>query len=54
MVITGGSGGLATACIAASYKARACLFERGRLGGVAMHEGGVPTKALWCLVNNFM
>ncbi|SDP81361.1 FAD-dependent oxidoreductase [Ectopseudomonas guguanensis] len=51
VVIGGGSGGLATARIAASYKARVCLVERERLGGVAMHEGGVPTKALRRLVN---
>ena len=45
VVIGGGAGGLATARIAATYKARVCLVERERLGGVAMHEGGVPTKA---------
>lgn len=52
VVIGGGAGGLATARIAASYKARVCLVERERLGGVAMHEGGVPTKALRRLAND--
>ncbi|MDH2240847.1 FAD-dependent oxidoreductase [Stutzerimonas stutzeri] len=52
VVVGGGAGGLATARIAASYKARVCLVERERLGGVAMHEGGVPTKALRRLAND--
>jgi len=51
VVIGGGAGGLATARIAATYKARVCLVERERLGGVAMHEGGVPTKAFRRLAN---
>ncbi len=51
VVIGGGAGGLVTARIAATYKARVCLVERERLGGVAMHEGGVPTKAFRRLAN---
>lgn len=51
VVIGGGTGGLATARTAASLKAQVCLVERERLGGVAMHEGGVPTKAFRHLVS---
>ncbi|MCQ4285893.1 FAD-dependent oxidoreductase [Pseudomonas stutzeri] len=51
VVIGGGTGGLATARTAASLKAQVCLVERERLGGVAMHEGGVPTKAFRRLVS---
>lgn len=51
VVIGGGTGGMATARTAASLKARVSLVERERLGGVAMHEGGVPTKAFRHLVN---
>ena len=46
VVIGGGTGGLATARIAASLKARVSLIERQRLGGVAVHEGSVPARAL--------
>ncbi len=46
VVVGGGTGGLATARIAASLCARVSLLERERLGGVAMHEGGVPARAL--------
>lgn len=46
VVIGGGTGGLATARIAASLKAQVSLFERQRLGGVAVHEGSVPARAL--------
>ncbi|HCJ29690.1 MAG TPA: dihydrolipoamide dehydrogenase [Pseudomonas sp.] len=46
VVVGGGAGGLATARIAASLKARASLIERQRLGGVAVHEGNVPARAL--------
>lgn len=48
VVIGGGTGGLATARIAASLKAHVTLFERQRLGGVAVHEGSVPGRALSC------
>ena len=51
VVIGGGTGGLATARVAASLKARVSLVERERLGGLAMHDGGVPSKAL-CHVAN--
>ena len=46
VVIGGGTGGLATARIAASLKAQVSLVERGRLGGTTMHEGGVLARAL--------
>ncbi|WP_217473674.1 FAD-dependent oxidoreductase [Stutzerimonas stutzeri] len=46
VVIGGGTGGMATARIAASLKARVSLIERQRLGGVAVHEGSVPARAL--------
>ncbi len=46
VVVGGGTGGLSTARIAASLKARVSLVERQRLGGVAVHEGGLPARAL--------
>jgi pyruvate/2-oxoglutarate dehydrogenase complex dihydrolipoamide dehydrogenase (E3) component/uncharacterized membrane protein YdjX (TVP38/TMEM64 family) len=46
LVIGGGSAGLAAARIAASMKARVALVEGNRLGGAALHSGGVPVRAL--------
>ncbi|MGK9063681.1 FAD-dependent oxidoreductase [Stutzerimonas chloritidismutans] len=51
LVIGGGSGGLAAARKAASFKARVALVERGQLGGAALHSGSVPARALMRAAN---
>ncbi|KAJ1680332.1 Glutathione reductase [Spiromyces aspiralis] len=48
IVIGGGSGGLACARRAASYKARVALIEgSGRLGGTCVNVGCVPKKVMF-------
>ncbi len=45
-VLGAGPGGMAAAERAALRGARTCLIERGRLGGVCLNAGCVPTKAM--------
>ncbi|HAA54900.1 MAG TPA: glutathione-disulfide reductase [Myxococcales bacterium] len=47
LVIGGGSGGMASARRAASYGAKVCLIEGGRLGGTCVNVGCVPKKVMW-------
>ncbi len=45
-VIGAGAGGLAAAELAAAYGASVVLVERGKLGGLSLNTGAVPSKAL--------
>lgn len=45
-VIGAGAGGLSAAEVAASFGASVVLVERGKPGGVSLHAGAVPSKAL--------
>ncbi|MDR2799993.1 MAG: dihydrolipoyl dehydrogenase [Desulfovibrio sp.] len=45
-VIGGGPGGYVAALKAAAEGKRVCLVEKGRLGGVCLNEGCIPTKTL--------
>ena len=45
-VIGGGPGGYVAAIRAAQEGKKTCLVERGRLGGVCLNEGCIPTKTL--------
>ena len=46
VVIGAGAGGLTTAYIAASLKAKVALIEQHRMGGDCLNTGCVPSKAL--------
>jgi dihydrolipoamide dehydrogenase len=46
LVIGAGSGGLVSAYIAATVKAKVVLVERARMGGDCLNTGCVPSKAL--------
>ena len=46
IVIGAGSGGLVTAYIAATVKAKVTLVEKHRMGGDCLNTGCVPSKAL--------
>jgi dihydrolipoamide dehydrogenase len=46
VVIGAGSGGLATAYIAAAIKAKVTLIEKHKMGGDCLNTGCVPSKAL--------
>jgi pyruvate/2-oxoglutarate dehydrogenase complex dihydrolipoamide dehydrogenase (E3) component/uncharacterized membrane protein YdjX (TVP38/TMEM64 family) len=46
IVIGAGSGGLVTALIAATVRARATLIEAGEMGGDCLNTGCVPSKTL--------
>jgi glutathione reductase (NADPH) len=46
-VIGGGSGGLASARRAASYKAKVALVENKKIGGTCVNVGCVPKKIMW-------
>ena len=45
-VIGGGPGGYVAAIKAAQEGRRVCLVEGGKIGGVCLHEGCIPTKTL--------
>jgi len=46
VVIGAGSGGLVSAYLAATLKARVTLIEQGQMGGDCLNRGCVPSKAL--------
>lgn len=46
VVIGGGAGGLVTAYIAATVRAKVTLVEAGKMGGDCLNTGCVPSKAL--------
>jgi dihydrolipoamide dehydrogenase len=46
VVLGGGSGGYSCALRAAELGARVVLIEKDRVGGVCLHRGCIPTKAL--------
>jgi pyruvate/2-oxoglutarate dehydrogenase complex dihydrolipoamide dehydrogenase (E3) component/uncharacterized membrane protein YdjX (TVP38/TMEM64 family) len=46
IVIGAGAGGLVTAYIAATVRAKVTLIEKGRMGGDCLNTGCVPSKAL--------
>ncbi|HYE28860.1 MAG TPA: FAD-dependent oxidoreductase, partial [Allosphingosinicella sp.] len=46
IVIGAGAGGLVTAYIAATVKAKVTLIEKGEMGGDCLNTGCVPSKAL--------
>jgi pyruvate/2-oxoglutarate dehydrogenase complex dihydrolipoamide dehydrogenase (E3) component/uncharacterized membrane protein YdjX (TVP38/TMEM64 family) len=46
IVIGAGAGGLVTALIAATVRARVTLIEKGEMGGDCLNTGCVPSKAL--------
>ncbi len=46
IVIGAGSGGLVSAYIAATVKAKVCLIEKHKMGGDCLNTGCVPSKAL--------
>jgi pyruvate/2-oxoglutarate dehydrogenase complex dihydrolipoamide dehydrogenase (E3) component/uncharacterized membrane protein YdjX (TVP38/TMEM64 family) len=46
IVIGAGAGGLVTALIGATVRARVTLIERGEMGGDCLNTGCVPSKAL--------
>lgn len=46
IVIGAGAGGLVTALIAATVKAKVTLIERGEMGGDCLNTGCVPSKTL--------
>jgi len=46
IVIGAGAGGLVTALIGATVKARVTLIEKGEMGGDCLNTGCVPSKAL--------
>lgn len=48
-VLGGGPAGCAAALMATSFRQRVALIERNRLGGLNLHQGGIPMKSL--LVN---
>ncbi len=45
-VIGAGAGGLAAAAAAAAMSVPVVLIEKGRMGGVSLHSGALPSKAL--------
>ena len=46
IVIGGGPGGYNAAALAANNGLKTALFEKGKVGGVCLNEGCIPTKAL--------
>ncbi|HEX8309559.1 MAG TPA: FAD-dependent oxidoreductase [Allosphingosinicella sp.] len=46
IVIGGGAGGLVTALIGATVRAKVTLIEKGEMGGDCLNTGCVPSKAL--------
>lgn len=46
-VIGGGPAGYVAGIRAAQLGARACVIEKGHLGGTCTNVGCIPTKALW-------
>ncbi len=46
-VIGAGPGGYVAGIRAAQLGAKACVIEKGKLGGVCTNVGCIPTKALW-------
>jgi len=45
-IVGGGPAGLAAAELAAEFGARVALIERGKLGGVSLNSGSIPSKSL--------
>lgn len=45
-VLGGGPGGTAAATCASRHGRRTCIIEAGRLGGVCLNTGCIPTKAM--------